>query len=377
MAYQSGILGVTSALEWAHLNISKMYAGVVGVQGLGNVENCILYNCNITNCGLRGVWLTNQNVLNWQVYGGGAAQCGWLSTFEIAGGTGEWGGGYYAGSGSIGCLYGLSCSGNQWDVYGGQQCHVIGGSFEGGPNFTCSLSWAAGTATITTSPYPHNLRFDQPIAVFQTSLPGYEGRFNGHITGPNTITYPLVSNPGSTGSGYVAPTNAGGITNISYPMALSGLAFRGGDSDYYLPIYCAGTLTVDACSVSVAHAGNTGYISYLSNGSISFNQCAFNSWTNASFKNAGSSRIYLKGTQWIGTPTNPFSQFTGGTIMEYDLVQNITVATLPTAAATLTGLRGSVTDLNIARAFGGSVLTHGGGSTFCPVVCTGADWIMG
>jgi hypothetical protein len=378
MAYQSSVTGTTSAIVFENINVGNCYAGIAGVQGLGNVENCILINVGLNTCGLRGVWLTNQNVLNWQVYGGGAQGCGWLTTF-VPGVGGEYGAAYYCPAASIGCLYGISCTGNNWDVVGGYQCHVAGGSFEGQPSFHGVLTWSSasgGTAKIVTD-YPHKLKFDQPIAIYRLDAgtpASYEGRVTGHIVDANTVTYPLA-NPGGSGGALMSPTNAGTIACTGNAMSLDGLGFRGGDTDCYLPIYCeGGSVSVNGCNIAAAHSGITGTIAYLVNGHVSFNECLFSNWPNASFKSAGGSELYVRGSIYINPPTAPFSQFSGGVVREYDRTLGTTVAALPTAAAILQGLQGSVTDGAASLAWGATVT--GGGSTFYNVVCNGSAWTV-
>jgi hypothetical protein len=382
MAYQSSILGTTSAIHFENLNISNMYAGIAAVQGLGNVENCILLNVAFATCGLRGLWLTNQNVLNWQVYGGGCSNSGWLSTFDNASGTGDPGGAYYAGTGSIGCIYGVSTTGNNWDIIAGQQCHVAGGSSEGGPAIplyggTITWSSAAGGTARWTGNLPHKMQMDQPIAILQCSVAGYNGRFTGHRVDAYTFTYPLAVNPVATGTdGYIVPTNSGTVLCVGNTMSIDGFAFRGGSSLYILPIYCAGYAVMKGCSFNCGNDGGQGIIAWLSNGYLDLNGTNIITYDSSTFKAVGNSELRMRGTNWIGRPANPFVLFAGGVVSEYDQIQRTTVANLPTASSIFTGLRGSVTDLNIARAYGGSVVGHGGGSTFCDVVCTGSDWIM-
>jgi hypothetical protein len=380
MLYQSTVVGTTTAVHFEDINISDMYVGMVGVQGLGNVENCILFNVAFSRCGFRGLWLTNSNVLNWQVYGGGASHCGWLSTFNVASSTGAFGAAYYSGVGSIGCIYGISNTANQWDVVndGGQQMHLAGGSFEGGPAFHGLLTWSSasgGTAKIVTT-YPHQLKFNQDIVIYilDGGTPAsYEGRFFGTVVDANTITYPLA-NPSGSGGGYVSPTNAGTVACVGTTMSIDGCFVRGGDTSYTVPIYCLGSyVTATGCTMG-GHTGTSGFISWMVNGSIIFNSCTFTGYQNGSFKSAGVSELYIRGCSYNGVPTAPFSLFSSGFVREYNIIQTTTVSALPTASAVLKGLRGSVTDGAASLAWGATVT--GGGSSFYEVVCNGSAWTV-
>jgi hypothetical protein len=384
LAYQSGVLGTTSAIHFENMNISDMYAGIVGDQGAGNVENCILFNVGFARCGFRGLWLTGQNVLNWQVYGGGASSCGWLSTYNVTSSTGAFGAAYYSGVGSIGCIYGISNTANQWDVVndGGQQMHLAGGSFEGGPAFHGLLTWSSasgGTAKIVTT-YPHQLKFNQDIVIYilDGGTPAsYEGRFFGTVVDANTITYPLA-NPGGSGGGYVSPTNSGTVALVGTNMSINSCFFRGGDTSYTLPIYCvSGSMTVTGSAMG-AHTGTSGIISWLINGSVTFDSTLFSGWQNGSFKSSGAaSELYIRGgSAYLGTPTAPFSLFSGGFVREYNLIQTTTVSALPTASAVLKGLRGSVTDGDSGLAWGATAVNSGAGATYYDVVCNGAHWTV-
>jgi hypothetical protein len=377
MVYQSAPVGTTSAILFENMNISNMWCGMAAVQGGGNVENCIVLNVGFATCGQYGLYLGGQNVVNWQVYGGGCSNTGWQSTFVPGAQTGDIGVGYYAGVGGLGCLYGISCTGNQWDVFNnGQQMHIAGGSFEGGPTLHCTLSWssaAGGTATVDTSGVgPHKLKFDQPVAIFQSSPSGYDGHYTAHITSTTTFTFPLAVNPGSSGTGQEAPTNAGCICSFSC-SSVDAIAYRVGDSAYSLPFYCQGQLIVNGSLISAAHSGGAGLMSWMSNGTIQFNGCIFQSYDTSTFKSAGASELYLRGIQYIAVPTSPFSAFTGR-VREYDKVLDTTVSALPTAATNLTGLRGSVTDGAASLAWGATVT--GGGSAFYQVVCNGSAWTV-
>jgi hypothetical protein len=379
MLYQSSFTGAGSAIIFENLNIYNMYAGMAGVQGGGNVENCLLINVGFSTCGLYGLWMTGQNVVNWQVYGGGASACGWLSTFAPGANTGIMGGAYYGGVGAIGCLYGLSCTGNQWDCMndGGQQMHVAGGSFEGGPNLTVDLSWSAGTVTATTNPaYPHKLKFDQPISIFKVSGPAsYGGHFTAHITGPTTFTYPLVSNPGATAFAVEAPTNAGCILCNGSAISVDGIAYRVYDTAMARSVYCAGgTVSVNGSLIAAAGDSGTGIIAEMVNGIITIDGTIIETYQDGTFKSAGASELYLKGIIWVPYPTNPFSGFAGGVVREFYKYNASTVADLPAASAIFKGLRSSVTDGAASLAWGATVT--GGGSAFYDVVCNGSAWTV-
>lgn len=61
-----------------------------------------------------------------------------------------------------------------------------------------SITWTGSVATITTTA-PHGLTTSttQTIVVADAIPVGYNGTFQGSVTGASTITYPLASNPGS------------------------------------------------------------------------------------------------------------------------------------------------------------------------------------
>jgi hypothetical protein len=61
-----------------------------------------------------------------------------------------------------------------------------------------SLAWSTGTVTATTSaPHGWTNGLVTPITIAGAAPAGYNGSFQGTVTGVNTVTYPLVSNPGT------------------------------------------------------------------------------------------------------------------------------------------------------------------------------------
>ena len=80
-----------------------------------------------------------------------------------------------------------------------------------------SLTWATGTVTVTTAA-PHGwTNGDTPVSiVIAGAAPsGYNGTFNASITGTNTLTYPLASNPGTeTTPGTVSLGSVAEITQM-------------------------------------------------------------------------------------------------------------------------------------------------------------------
>jgi len=76
-----------------------------------------------------------------------------------------------------------------------------------------TLTWSAGTVTVTTSAAHGWTNGDVvPITIAGAVPTGYNGTFTGTITGANTLTYPLASNPGSeTTPGTVA---LGAVTEL-------------------------------------------------------------------------------------------------------------------------------------------------------------------
>jgi hypothetical protein len=127
-----------------------------------------------------------------------------------------------------------------------------------------------------------------------------------------------------------------------------------------------------------AHTGTSGIISWLINGSVTFDSTLFSGWQNGSFKSSGAaSELYIRGgSAYLGTPTAPFSLFSGGFVREYNLIQTTTVSALPTASAVLKGLRGSVTDGDSGLAWGATAVNSGAGATYYDVVCNGAHWTV-
>ena len=61
-----------------------------------------------------------------------------------------------------------------------------------------AIAWSSSVATITTAA-PHGWGVGDviPIVVAGATPSGYNGHFTGTVTGASTVTYPLVSNPGS------------------------------------------------------------------------------------------------------------------------------------------------------------------------------------
>lgn len=63
---------------------------------------------------------------------------------------------------------------------------------------TSTLAWATGVVTVTTAT-PHGIPSGQTVKIVISGVTpsGYNGTFAGTSTGASTITYPLISNPGS------------------------------------------------------------------------------------------------------------------------------------------------------------------------------------
>lgn len=69
-----------------------------------------------------------------------------------------------------------------------------------------SLSWAAEVVTVTTTA-PHGWTNGDviPVLISGATPTGYNGKFDGTVTGSDTVTYPLVANPGAaTSTGRIA-----------------------------------------------------------------------------------------------------------------------------------------------------------------------------
>lgn len=77
-----------------------------------------------------------------------------------------------------------------------------------------TLTWSGSVVTVTTTS-PHGWTNGDviPIVIAGASPSGYNGAFTGTVTGASTLTYPLVSNPGSeTVPGTVTLGNVGELT---------------------------------------------------------------------------------------------------------------------------------------------------------------------
>ena len=61
-----------------------------------------------------------------------------------------------------------------------------------------SLAWATNVVTVTTTD-PHGWTIGDviPVTIAGAAPTGYNGTFSGTVTGTTTLTYPLVTNPGS------------------------------------------------------------------------------------------------------------------------------------------------------------------------------------
>jgi len=60
-----------------------------------------------------------------------------------------------------------------------------------------SLAWAAGVVTVTTTnPHQWNNADVVPVVISGAAPIAYNGKFTATVTGPNTFTYPLATNPG-------------------------------------------------------------------------------------------------------------------------------------------------------------------------------------
>ena len=59
-----------------------------------------------------------------------------------------------------------------------------------------SLAWLNGTVTVNTVA-AHGFTTGDPIVISGVIAPGYNGKFQIAVTGTNTFTYPLATNPGA------------------------------------------------------------------------------------------------------------------------------------------------------------------------------------
>lgn len=109
-----------------------------------------------------------------------------------------------------------------------------------------SLAWATGVVTVTTAA-PHGWTNGDviPVVISGAVPSGYNGTFQGTITGASTLTYPLVSNPGvETTPGTVT---LGAVSEI-LAMATTYFAGNGVPSVYVLEL---GEGEVDAGAASL------------------------------------------------------------------------------------------------------------------------------
>ena len=87
-----------------------------------------------------------------------------------------------------------------------------------------AASWANGSVTITT-PVPHGYQVGATVAltIFGMTPAAYNGTFGVFVTGPDTLSYPLASDPG--------PATALGA--VSYVINLVGPYFSTSSLAYY------------------------------------------------------------------------------------------------------------------------------------------------
>jgi hypothetical protein len=103
-----------------------------------------------------------------------------------------------------------------------------------------SLAWSAGTVTVTTSS-PHGWTNGSviPIVIAGAVPLGYNGSFSGTVTGVNTVTYPLASNPGTeTSPGTINLASVGELQQMNTTFFAQG----SGQAVYVLEL---GESTVD------------------------------------------------------------------------------------------------------------------------------------
>lgn len=386
--FQSGNNGTTTAIDFQDMVISDCGDGILA-DGVGNCENCILLNVQFNRCAFNGLRLGNANVINWQVYGGGASSCALLSTYNPDTATGgNQGAVYSTGNGCIGVLSGISLSGNQWDIInaGAQQMTVLGGSFEGSTVFSVhpgNATWSGGTATLTLPNASSDPNWGTsgtiPIKVYGVTPSGYNGSFTGTITAYNTITY-TVADPGgsSSGGGFVVRTDAGSISANGSTIHISGLSYRSGNSgDRWLDTVFSGQIIATGCNYAPNNSLGGRIATMGNNGILVMDGCQLqpNGATNSGIYGGNNSQVWLRGTLYGGSYTHLWDNFTAtGGVREWDLVSYTVVGSLPTAAAKFAGLRGFVTDSN-SSTFAATVAT--GGSTGVPVYCDGGAWKIG
>ena len=152
----------------------------------------------ITTTGLNGVQV------NQQVTIGGVSVPGYNGTFTVT---------------SVNALF------NQFTyalpTYPGA---TTGGTQRNAPDAIASASWAANTATITTTA-AHNMISGQVVTIAGVAVTGYNTTATITVTSATTFTYTLAVNPGnSAGAGGTAQTAAINITAATWSTAAGGTA---------------------------------------------------------------------------------------------------------------------------------------------------------
>lgn len=120
-----------------------------------------------------------------------------------------------------------------------------------------AISWAAGTVSVTTGS-PHGIPSGQTVEIVVSGCDpvGYNGTFAGTSTGTNTLTYPLVSDPG-----VIITEGSLTIANTAILQAMVNTFFAQGNQT---PVY---VLELGATDVN---NGVTALTTYLLNPSVRF-----------------------------------------------------------------------------------------------------------
>jgi hypothetical protein len=283
--HQTGPNGNTTGNSFIDMNFVTFGTGIfAGDSGPSpaNCENCTLIDVNFQRCAYAGLRIFGQNTLNWEIHGGGASECGVVSTFVTNS---------LAGNGSA--AYSITT---------------------GGVTVITNPSISGGTTGID-----YHLQTGQPLSVVGgRSESVYVAKV---IEGGMPITFKNWQWGCTASAGTLAfDCTFGGV------VSLEGCSLG--------PIINAGTPILAAL-------GNAGYISMKDCvGASHFDQMTI---TGASTAKAAMSGQFS--TIATPTATNMFGSFTG-TVTEYSPLNGVTVSSLPTAAAKYTGLKAYVTDAN-------------------------------
>ncbi len=112
---------------------------------------------------------------------------------------------------------------------------------------TQSLTWATGTATVTTTT-AHGLASGASVIIAGTTAPnptpGYNGTFTITVTGTTTFTYALATDPGGAASVQGTVSTTAGTTNATLPVHTTGTIQFGTCALTFIATQASATLTL-------------------------------------------------------------------------------------------------------------------------------------